>query len=544
MGFCMRLSWLGVALALAGVTLAAGAQGGATQHGRTRAACSVDRDAPSEADQALWAKKYDDAQLLYGASLTANAASGKAMAGLVRVALGQDKVDEALALAVKFSRAQPNDADVLDALGEVRFRRGEVGEASAAFDAAGHLGPCDGRVHYDAARFLNLYGMYASAQQRLDYAHGLEPNDPEITARWQANHAKPMTADEQLAWLKERLEHPKTELAPEEKDGIAAAIKAIEANEKGSCELVTPVTEAKLPMVAAGGGAGLDVLINGRRKRLQIDTGASGLLLSAAVAKAAGLVPEVEATEAGIGDEGAKHVFDTHVDDIRIGGMEFKNCKVRVLEQRGVLDTDGLIGPDVFRDFVVTLDFPGREVRLGPLPRRPDEPTAKPVTLEAAGEGAQESIADRSRDRYVAPEMKEWTPVFRAGHWLIFPTWIGNAPVKLFAMDSGAAVTMISAAAAREVTRVAPDAQTEVHGVSGAVRNVFAADNVSISFAGVRQDTARMASFDSAGLSHVAGVEMSGVIGFPTLSHLVVSIDYRDNLVRVVLNPRQEVRPH
>ena len=41
------------------------------------------------------------------------------------------------------------------------------------------------------------------------------------------------------------------------------------------------------------------------------------------------------------------------------------------------------------------------------------------------------------RDRYVAPDMKDWTKVFRYGHLLIFPTTVGPTVRKLFAMDTG-----------------------------------------------------------------------------------------------------------
>ena len=42
-----------------------------------------------------------------------------------------------------------------------------------------------------------------------------------------------------------------------------------------------------------------------------------------------------------------------------------------------------------------------------------------------------------------------------------------------------------------------------------------------------------------ASLSRGAGVEISGLIGFPTLRQLVISIDYRDNLVHVVYDPKK-----
>ena len=62
---------------------------------------------------------------------------------------------------------------------------------------------------------------------------------------------------------------------------------------------------------------------------------------------------------------------------------------------------------------------------------------------------------------------------------------------------------------------------------------------VTITFANVRQILPDMTSYDSSMLAHSAGVEISGLIGFPTLRELVISIDYRDNLVHVVYDPNK-----
>jgi hypothetical protein len=50
-----------------------------------------------------------------------------------------------------------------------------------------------------------------------------------------------------------------------------------------------------------------------------------------------------------------------------------------------------------------------------------------------------------------------------------------------------------------------------------------------------------MNSYNSTTLSRSAGVEISGLIGFPTLRELVISIDYRDNLVKVVYDPKKGI---
>lgn len=518
-----------------------------------KASCTVDKRTPSEADKELWKRHYPDAEAAYGKMLAADPNSAEAMAGLVRATLGEDKLQDALALAVKFDAAHPNTPVLLDALGEARYRRGEVNEAAKAFDLSLTLDVCNGVTHYDLAKFLDLSGKYASAQRRLDLAHTLAPLNWQIANRWHASHAVPLTAAERLASLQQRLLDPA--LTQDDKDAIQAAIQGIDSHENRGCEVVSPVTEVKLPMVPisyrdsiapeAVHGAGLEVLFNGKRKRLQIDTGASGLILSHSAAKSAGLVPELEIKLGGIGDQGLAKAFSTHVDDIRIGGMEIKNCMVRVLEGESPLGVDGLIGTDIFENYLVTLDFPGRELRIGQLPPgSADEPAATASLNTSDGEEAPMSHADRARDRYTPPAMKEWQAVYRSGHFLIFPTVIGNAPVKLFAMDSGAANGLITPAAAREVTHVGDAWNTHIAGLNGEVKKVQAADQVTITFGGVRQVIGDMSSYDSSGLAYSSGIEISGLIGFPTLRELVISIDYRDNLVHLVYDPKKGYHAH
>jgi hypothetical protein len=223
---------------------------------------------------------------------------------------------------------------------------------------------------------------------------------------------------------------------------------------------------------------------------------------------------------------------------------------VHVLAADSVLDripdVDGLIGLDVFRDYLVTLDVPGFEVRLGSLPKRPDEQAGKATSL-ATSEDQQTpvSIADSAKDRYVAPEMKDWTPVFRSQHFLIFPTSIGKAPTKLFLMDTGASHSMISPEAAREVTVLGGNfANHEVMGVSGEVQKILVADKVAITFGGVHQVLNGLQSFDTSSFSRSTGVELAGIVGFPTLRELVITIDYRNNLVHVVYDPKKGYHPH
>ncbi len=497
----------------------------------------------SAADQALKEGHSEEAERLY----TAMPESSGRTVGLVHAELAQHKLDAALKLAEKENAAHPNDAVLLGLLGEVRYRRGEVEEAAKALNQSGRLDPCLARTRYEVGRYLNLNGMYASAQRQLEFAYKLAPEDPQIKRAWERSQRVPLTAEQELDRLHERANEPN--LSEEKKAALENTIKAVQAQSKGDCTLAAPVTNAKVPMFASNESnlssrpatsSGVDVILNGKRRRFLLDTGASGLMLTRSAAKALGLTPEAEMQTGGIGDEGSRNTFLAHVDDVKIGSMEFHNCMVRVLESDPRLGIDGLLGPDVFHSFVVTLDFPNSELRLSPLPPRPEETTATPA-LGTDGEAVQGPGARIRRDRYVAPEMANWEKVFRSGHYLIVPTYIGNTPVKLFILDTGAGQNLISPDAAREVTKVHDNDGDRVRGISGNVNHVAGTDSLFIQFAGVRQQISQgLNAIDTSQITRGSGVEISGFIGYPILHQLMIQIDYRDDLVHVSYSPHLE----
>jgi len=58
---------------------------------------------------------------------------------------------------------------------------------------------------------------------------------------------------------------------------------------------------------------------------------------------------------------------------VKIGALEFRECKVTVVDKGSVLGEDGLIGADVFQDFLIDLGFPNKKLRLESLPKRQDD---------------------------------------------------------------------------------------------------------------------------------------------------------------------------
>jgi hypothetical protein len=100
-------------------------------------------------------------------------------------------------------------------------------------------------------------------------------------------------------------------------------------------------------------------------------------------------------------------------------------------------------------------------------------------------------------------------------------------------------VDLISLEAARDVALLSGFAAPTLKGLNGEVQKVLVADKVPITFANVNQTVREMTSIDTTSVSRQIGVGISGFIGFPTLRELVLSIDYRDNLIHVVYDPKK-----
>jgi predicted aspartyl protease len=273
----------------------------------------------------------------------------------------------------------------------------------------------------------------------------------------------------------------------------------------------------------------LGVKVNGTPSQLVLDTGATGLVINRKLAEKAGIKPIADITVKGVGDKVSPGAFVGHADSVKIGDLEFQDCYVKVIDRGSVVDDDGLIGADIFSDFLVDINFPDARVRLSELPPRPEEPNTAGKT-------------NNFKDRYVAPEMKNFTPVFRFGHMLLVQTQLNELPPKLFLLDTGAFSNTISPAAAREVTSVSSDANTTVKGINGSVKNVFRADDLTLTFGHFRQRNIDIVAFDTKGLSDSIGVEVSGTLGFAMLRLLDLKIDYRDGLVDFSYDRNRVVR--
>ncbi len=532
--------------------------------------CSViHHPASSDADKALLNADYPKAESLYRQALTANRADENATTGLVHALLRQQKVQDAADAVQAALSTNPKSAALLVLRGEVEYRQGVPWTAADTMREANKLDSCNPRLQLLVADIARISSLYATAQTYIKNAHLIDPDDPEITQEWIGTLP-----------LKERIAQAEAYLAaphgddPEDLRHLHSALdhwKKLTDEPRKSCHLVSGGQSAEIPFANLMEDAthvravGLDVKLNNRGARLEIDTGAGGLVVNRGVAQRAGLKAFSHTTMGGIGDNGEKAAYTAYADSIRIGGLEFADCMVEVLDDKHGLDQiDGLIGMDVFSRFLVTLDYPMRKLILSPLPPRPDQTQDAGPSLNTAETASDEpdsseetqnnpaatppapkkAAAPRGpQDRYIAPEMKDYTKVYRVGHDIILPAALNSQKVKLFIMDTGAWATTISPQAAREVTKVHNDhSGLEVSGISGKVDKIYTANKITFRFANLSQEAEDVVAFDTSRVSKNVGMEISGFIGARTLRMLTIHIDYRDGLVKFDYDPNRGYR--
>ncbi len=557
----MCIGWFVLAgLAASGVVAHAQAQAAApaaavgtktpvTPAAPVRKSCSVNSTAPNPAETELNKGDFAPAEVLFRALLAKSADNEAAHEGLVRALIAQNKVDDAAKDAEAWEAAAPTSSMALTALGDVRLRQGDPRAAFVQFQKAAQADLCNARAYYGIAEIDGLAGMHDSSKRMIEQAYALHPTDDDINSAWIAT----LPRKERLAKWTDYAVHS-NQISEENRAKLKTSLEKESLYHASDCRMApTSPREVKVPMEAVTDGPtrfvgwGLDVKFNGKSRRLQIDTGASGITISRAAAMFLGIQREDATQIGGVGDKSVVKTSVTHVASVKIGGIEFTNCPVDILEKWSVLDSDGLIGGDVFDASLLTLDFPKHELRIAPLPLRPGETEAERAKLEAAGDDA----VVEPHDPYVAPGMEKWQHVYRSGdggHFLLMPTGIVDTKrmkdnsswkEKLFILDTGAETNLISPAAAREVTKVSGDSSMEIRGIQGAVDKVYEAGKFTLAFAGLRLDSPSMTSIDTTKDSHNDGVEISGFIGAPALTQLVLHIDYRDNLVWCEYTPKK-----
>jgi len=452
-------------------------------------------------------------------ALAASALSGASVEdtlALARKALVNEGVATAWKLSQKAVAAAPQSAAAHELSGEVLFRRGEFASAESEFKLASKLDPNLASAWWGLARIAECTSMNKTAAKYLERAHSIDPKDPRIFHDW----AMRLPGQEHIAALEKYAAMVDPSRDEKELEDLRQHIQFDKAlHGRSLMVLASPYEKTEIPLVNLINGAthtayyGLEINLGSAKLRLVLDTGASGILIPSWAAARAGVAQLAGASFGGFGDNPKPSAgYRGIVDRVRIGNVEFRDALIGVSNQNSIGTADGLIGTNVFSQFLVTMDFTAGKLRLEPLPGY------------HAGD-------NELHDRMALPQFEHFAQVFRFGHLLLLPTRVSDSREVLFVLDTGADRTLLSYGMAGEVSKVNRDDQMHLQGISGKVVDLYKTGNLFLQFAGFRQKSPGMTAVDMWPQSRNIGTEVSGFLGLPVLSLFTLTIDYRDGLV-------------
>ncbi|MGA9670931.1 MAG: aspartyl protease family protein [Terracidiphilus sp.] len=498
---------------------------------------AVHHPPPSEADTAYLAGDYAKATRLYQADLAKSPGEAGSIIGLVHALLLQQKVQEAADALHSSSASAPESPALMTLRGEVELRQGDPQQAAATAVASVKLDSCNPQTLLLLSRLEELNSQYATARKMLLSAHQLDPEDPQIRLAW----IRTLPANQRISEMQAYLAAPTGDSADERRDRQTDLdhLKAWATEPRKPCTMVSTATAAEIPFVPILGNSqrtiafGLAVKINDHTARLAIDTsynarlpidGVSGILISRAVAQHSGLKAIYQNDVLGTGGQAPRSGFVSIADSVSIGDVVFHDCAVQVMDVNFANGAEGIIGLDILSNYLVTLDFPAKKMTLETLPARP-----------------QGSVSTNGLyNRYTAPEMKDYHPIFRSGSDLILPLSINGKQSMLFVADTAIVFSEFSPGAAFQLLNGRKDPKYEDRGALAKMDSSITMNNVQLSLGDFSWNEALMGTFDTSRFTDDSGMEISGMVGLKTLSGMTLHLDLRDGLVKFDSDPKRK----
>src|ERR1043165_1417548 len=135
-----------------------------------------------------------------------------------------------------------------------------------------------------------------------------------------------------------------------------------------SSQMAPNISTVDVPMILLGSRPAIEVMVNGQGPFVfAIDTGAAGMArVDSSLADRLHL-KVVGRMQAGDGSGRSRSINVGQLDSIAFGGVQFNNVRAPTRDYNGspvAPKVDGIVGFDLFSEFLLTLDFPAKRVRL------------------------------------------------------------------------------------------------------------------------------------------------------------------------------------
>ena len=498
------ITWIAVALVCPAVSV----------FGQATACPSIPARPATPADTAYSEGRYADAETLYGQALAQRPQDVELSAALVHTSLHEGKISQASAQVNSILAEDPRSAITLTALAEVELRLGQPWLALQTLNTAAAADPCYARIHLIRSRVLRIDSMYASERAEIQSAHDIDPADPDIQHAW-LGIVSPAHEIEGIDKSLKTMKDLDLETRQKAEASIHSMMPLLSENSQ-TCKVLPAVPSATLPLqpsfadVKHIDGYRLEVQLPQSKAKLIVDTAASGLYISRALAEQNGL------------QQGAGAPTGTvHVDSVHIGPLEFRDCTVGVSDTPFAGKADGFIGTDLFASWLITLDYRLARLTLDPLPRQ---------------------AGLLPGDRSLAPALGDFMPVYHRRHYLLLPVTFNNKSRKLFILSSGMRFSAMTSEAAHSISNINMNFTNSEQTASG-TKVQFYRDIFDLQLANLPPiHQGHILEFDPSAMDRNAGFQIAGMLGLDILHSLTLHLDYRDGLVKFE-STNEEVSP-
>jgi tetratricopeptide (TPR) repeat protein len=472
--------------------------------GQTASCPAVPAPTATPATTAYSDGRYADAEQSYAQLLVQQPHDAFLTAGLVHTLLHEGKIAQASDRVTAALGDNPHSAPILTAEAEVQLRQGQPWLAMQTLDAATAADRCYARIHLIRSRVLRIDSMYASQRAEIQTAYEMDPADPDILSAW-GNVVSPAHEIEGIHQALDTTKDLDAETRQKTEASMNSMMPLLSEN-SATCKIQPAVTSATLPLIASMedgkhlDGYRLAVQLPKTSARLLMDTAASGLFITRALAESNGL-------QQGANDPGGT----VHADSVRVGPVEFRDCMVGVSDAPFAGKADGVIGTDIFASYLVTISARDAKLTLDPLP---------PQTGLLPG------------DRATLPELAGYIPIYHRRQYLLVPVLLNNNTRKLFVLDSGMRFSTMTLETAHSISSTKANFTNPMQTASGPPAQVYR-DNFDFQFANLslpRQN--HVLEWDLSAIDHNAGFDVAGMLGFDMLHSLTLHLDYRDGLVK------------
>lgn len=424
----------------------------------------------------------------------------------LRGLLRAGKVSEASRQASALAASNPGDATVHALLGDVLFRQSRFAEAQDAYRAATNDGKGLARGFWGLGRIAQLKGQTELARRHFSAAFQRDPRDPDIVLSF----ADAVRDNESRATLLRNFVNLAANQDGDERKREDAAARLEIARRMGPEPLMRVLNAAEsydiklegyFPIGRKRTGVVLQIRLNGSRPlRMLLDSGAEGILVHQRAVRNLALERLADSSIGGLGRNGGVAGEVALARSVSAGPLTWENCLIRITPEAVVPGADGIIGLDMFRNFLVQLDFRQQILRLRSFPvERPPESAAASLTT-----------------------------FYQVQHFLLVPTLINGKGEGYFMIDTGSS---FGAVISPEAAWLIQPREAAVQGAGGLVEDAFSTSPIRVSVGAQEWLDPAPVTMNLARMSQTQGVEIRGIIGYPLLQNSVVTINYRDSLI-------------